>query len=126
MFSCRGLSPFRLVLLNVRYLMLVYTPTIGRPCRLQHVVRPQLGEPPPLPRRLPAGTMFRRDHAGRVAEHLIAALQLRRRRSPACSHPSLEQFGRRGPSSPDGDRRHGAQSGRVVREVEPVIAGSDA
>ena len=126
MFSCRGLLGMGLDHLNVQYLTLVHNPTIGRPCLLQHVVRPQLGEPAPLPRRLLAGTMFRRDHAGRVAEHLIAALQLRRRRSPACGHPSLEQFGRRGPSSPDGDRRHGAQSGGVVREIEPVIAGSDA
>ena len=42
MFSCRGLSLFKFVILNVRYLMLEHNPTISkvRPCLLQHVVRP--------------------------------------------------------------------------------------
>ena len=45
MFSCRGLFSSKFENLILHYLMLGHNPTIGRPCLLQHVVRPPLATP---------------------------------------------------------------------------------
>ena len=58
-----------------------------------------------------------RDDACRVAEHAGSVLQRGGRGPPASREACLEERAGVGPIYEDGDRRHGAESGRVEREV---------
>src|SRR6266513_536407 len=55
--------------------------------------------------------------ARRVPEHPIAALQSTRRRLPPAGKARVEQLAIGGLVAPDGDRRHGPQSGCVIDEI---------
>jgi hypothetical protein len=55
-----------------------------------------------------------------VTEDDIAIHRSRSGRLPTAGHAGIEQLVSAGHVIPDGDRRHRAQSGRVVDEAEPV------
>src|SRR2546422_9569475 len=70
---------------------------------------------------LPAGIV--KDTRG-VAQNPIATLQAGRRGFPAARQPRVEQLAIRRLVTPDGDRRHGPQSGRVIYQV-PALEGNE-
>src|SRR5437016_3538995 len=69
---------------------------------------------------LPARTV--KDTRG-VAQNPIATLQAARRGFPAVRQSRVEQLAIRRLVTPDGDRRHGPQSGRVICQV-PALEGN--
>src|SRR5262249_5749337 len=48
-----------------------------------------------------------------------------RRRPPAALEPAVQQFVRRRPMVPDGDRHHGTQSARLEYRVDPIRNADD-
>src|SRR5678815_1077437 len=71
------------------------------------------------------GTSVARKHACCVAKDCIASAKLRWSRLPAALKPITEQLVCIGLMRPDGDRRNGAQSGRVETQVEQAIRQHD-
>ena len=65
------------------------------------------------------------DGTAGVAEDAVALLQLRGRRPPPASEPSVEKLSRSGDVIPDGDRRDAAESRCVEDERQPVTPADD-
>ena len=63
-------------------------------------------------------------HTRRVPIDHIAVLQSRRRRLPSFRNPVFQKLIRGRMLIPDGDRRHGSKSGRVVNEKD-IATGND-
>src|SRR6266576_1606572 len=55
--------------------------------------------------------------AGGITKYPISALESAWRRHPASREPCIQQLPVRRFATPDGDRRHRAQSGRVIHQV---------
>ena len=60
------------------------------------------------------------EDTSRVTKNLVAALEAARRRLPTAGQTRVQQLSVRRLPTPDGDRRHSAQSGSVVNEVPPL------
>ena len=63
--------------------------------------------------------------AYRVPEHPIAAFHSTRRRLPPAGKARVEQLAIGGLVAPDGDRRHGPQSGCVIDEIASLERDED-
>jgi len=63
--------------------------------------------------------------AGCIPENAIASLETTRRRFPATREPRIKELAIGGPVIPDGDRRHGPQSGSVVDQILALKGNQD-
>ena len=65
--------------------------------------------------------VFRRHDARGIPKHLLATLEGRGGGLPSASEPRVQHLSRARSTAPDGDRRHGSESGGVVDEI--AVAG---
>ncbi len=64
-------------------------------------------------------------YARRISEDLIATLQPARCGLPSPCQSRVKQLTIRRPVIPDGDRRHGTESGGVVDEIPSLVSDED-
>ena len=72
-----------------------------------------------------AGVIGTLENAGRIPQNSVASLETTGGGRPAPLHSGIEKLSIRGPVIPDGDRRHGPESGGIVDEVALPVRNQD-